>query len=211
MKAFTAFMNGIADGFDAEQGRLSTDLIRGQGTTVDPTETQNGSQVDADGLKSLVDRTEGGGRYDTLFGHSQRGGRFSGIDVSRMTLDQLSDFSNPQGEYGQWVKQQLAKSGQNARVATPMGRYQIVGTTLRNTARQMGLSGDTVFSRDVQDRMFDHLAGSRLRGSSSMAGKMEGLRNEWEGFRGVSDAVLSRAILKRSRPSGRPMGLMVSR
>jgi hypothetical protein len=55
-------------------------------------------QVSGDGgLFALIDKTEGGGNYDTLFGHSQRGGRFDGVRVSDMTLAQLSDFASPPG------------------------------------------------------------------------------------------------------------------
>ena len=85
-------------------------------------------------LVSLLRKHEGAGRADTLFGHSQRGGKFDGVDVSKMTLAQLREFSRPDGEYGQWVKSKVG------RVATPMGFGQIVGTTMRNTAAAMGLA-----------------------------------------------------------------------
>lgn len=138
----------------------------------------NGSRMSRspaqNGLTGLIDRTEGGGRYDTLFGHAQRpggGDPFDGIDVSSMTLGQLKQFSDPSGHYGQWVKQELAENGHRARVATPMGRHQIVGTTLRSTAEAMGLSDDTVFSPAVQDSMFQHLARQRLSAARSPAAK----------------------------------------
>lgn len=135
-------------------------------------------------LRDLVDRTEGGGGYDTLFGFSNRSGPFSGVDVSRMTIGQLKDFSSPSGQYGAWVKNKIG------RVATPMGRYQIVGTTLRGLADEMGLSDDTVFDENTQDAMFDHLVQRRLSRASSPEAKLAGLRAEWEGFKHVSDAAL---------------------
>lgn len=145
--------------------------------------------VNSGGIMDILDRTEGAGDYTTLFGHSQRdGGRFAGIDVTQMTLDDLANFQSVSGDYGQWV------SGQVGRVATPIGRYQIVGTTLRRTAQQLGLPGNTVFTPEIQDQMFQHLANARLRSASTMSGKMEALRNEWEGFQHVSDADLSAAI-----------------
>ena len=137
---------------------------------------------------SLLAKHEGGGRYDTLFGHSQNGGRFAGVDVSKMTLDQASQFASPSGEYGQWVK------GKVGRVATPMGFGQIVGTTLRATAKEMGLSGDTLFDQGTQTAMVNHLAGKRIRGAKTQSGKRAGLRAEWEGFKHVSDAALDNAI-----------------
>lgn len=155
-------------------------------------------------LFSLIDRTEGGGRYDTLFGHSQNGGRFDGVDVSKMTIGELGAFASPSGEYGQWVK------GKVGRVATPMGRHQIVGTTLRAAASEMGLSPDTVFSPTTQNAMAAHLARKRLAGAKSPTAKRSALRAEWEGFKHVSDADLDAAIAKFEAGGGmigqRPLG-----
>lgn len=153
----------------------------------------------------LIDRHEGGGRYDTLFGHSQgAGGAFAGVDVSKMTLAQLYDFSAPSGAYGQWVK------GKVGRVATPMGRHQIVGSTLRRAASAMGLSPDTVFTGGVQDSMASYLARERLAGVGNPAAKRAALRAEWEGFKNVSDGDLDTAIAQFEQNGGqirqRPMG-----
>ena len=146
-------------------------------------------------LFGLLDRYEGGGRYDTLVGHSQRaGGRFAGTDITRMTLGQLRQFSDPSGEYGQWVRNELARGGQMARVATPMGRGQIVGTTMRNVQAALGLSDDTLFNEATQLQMIDYLARQRLRGANTAAGRRAALRAEWEGFNNVSDRELDAAI-----------------
>lgn len=157
------------------------------------------------GLFGLIDKTEGGGNYDTLFGHSQNGGRFDGTKVSSMTLAELYDFSNPRGEYGQWVK----ANNPAGVVATPMGRHQIVGTTLRATAEAMGLSPDTVFTPQVQDSMANYLARNRIAGLSGMPAKRAALRSEWEGFKHVSDAALDAAILnfEANGMGTRPMGI----
>ena len=151
----------------------------------------SGDQVRSDGtLLGLIDRTEGGGNYSTLFGHSQRGGAFDGVDVSKMTLAQLKNFASPKGQYGQWVK------GKVGRVATPMGRYQIVGTTLRNAASELGLSPDTVFSPQTQTAIAEHLARRRLASAESPAAKRIALRAEWEGFKHVPDSQLDQAIAR---------------
>ncbi len=140
-------------------------------------------------LLDLVDRTEGGGNYSTLFGHSQRGnGRFAGVDVSNMTVGDAIRFSDPNGEYAQWV------NGQIGRVATPMGRFQIVGTTLRNAVNELGIDLNTPFNATTQDRIAAHLAQGRLSGARSDAEALEAMRNEWEGLRHVSDAELLEAI-----------------
>lgn len=166
-----------------------------EGGTGTPGQSTAGS---TGGIFGLIDKTEGGGSYETLYGHSQNGGRFDGVNVTDMTLGQLYEFSDPNGDYGQWVK------GQVGHVATPMGRHQIVGTTLRTAAKGMGLSPDTKFTPGVQDSIADYLATNRLKGLSSPAAKRAALRSEWEGFRGVSDAALDAAILEFE--AGKAMG-----
>lgn len=137
-------------------------------------------------LQSAIDGTEGGGQYDTLYSFSQRPeGKFAGFDPTTKTLDQLSEFDK---EYGAWVKEQTGT------FATPMGRFQIVGDTRRQVAKEMGLPGDTVFTPAVQDAMFQHLVDKRIGGPRSMEAKIAGLRQEWEGFKKVSDADLTAAI-----------------
>ena len=91
---------------------------------------------------------ESGGDYDALFGYSNRdGGRFSGVQLTNMTVDQALDFSKPSGEYGQHVK------GEVGRVATPMGAYQVVGTTLRAAKDGLGLTGNETMTPELQDRI----------------------------------------------------------
>ena len=167
---------------------------------------QQGAVSGGSGMFDLIDKHEGGGNYDTLFGHSQNGGRFDGVRVSDMTLSQLYDFTSPSGEYGQWVK------GQVGRVATPMGRHQIVGSTLRAAATKMGLSPDTKFTPQVQDSIANYLARNRLAGATSPAAKRAAMRAEWEGFKHVSDSSLDAAIAQFEANGGmmrpRPMGAM---
>ena len=143
-------------------------------------------------LFGILDEHEGGGQYDTLFGYSQRDGRrFAGMDITTMTLDELSAFDR---EYGPWVRDQLAAQGARARIATPMGRGQIVGTTRRNVAEALGLSGDTLFNEQTQLQMIDYLARQRLQGVTDPAQRRAEMRAEWEGFRYVPDDQLDQAI-----------------
>jgi hypothetical protein len=167
---------------DFEYGRQDASSARAAGALGDIYGTD---------LIGLIDATEGGGDYDTLFGHSQReGSPFAGVRVTEMTLGELYEFSDPSGEYGSWVR----STNPEGVVATPMGRFQIVGTTLRNAAEEMGLPPDTVFTPEVQDQIARHLADQRLASADTIAGKREALRNEWAGFRGVSDEALDAAI-----------------
>lgn len=147
---------------------------------------QRGSIKDSS-LVSLIDETEGGGDYNTLFSFSNRaGGDFEGVNVSEMTIGDLMSFSN--GEYGAWSKKKLGYK------ATPMGRYQIVGTTLAQTAKEMGISDNVVFTDEVQDAMFHHLVVKSLKGKDSPEAKRAALRGTWEGFHTASDAELDAAI-----------------
>ncbi|MDB6179009.1 hypothetical protein PAF17_16070 [Paracoccus sp. Z330] len=153
------------------------------------------------GLFDLLDQHEGAGGYDTLYGHAQKNGPFSGTKVSNMTVGEAIDFSRPDGAYAQHVK------GQVGRIATPMGRGQIVGTTLRRTAEQMGIDPSTPFNAATQDAMINHLAANRLRSARTMDGKIRGLRAEWEGFKHVPDAQLASAITNfENTHMGRSMG-----
>ncbi|MBT9385469.1 hypothetical protein KM176_16465 [Pseudooceanicola sp. CBS1P-1] len=150
-------------------------------------------------LLGLIDRTEGGGGYSTLFGNSQApGGKFAGVDVSKMTIGEAKKFAAPDGEYGQWVK------GQVGRVATPMGRGQVVGTTLGAAASQLGLPDTTPFNAATQGAIIDHLARQATAGPLTLEGKMARLRQTWEGLKNVSDEDLAAAVQEMSGGGGQP-------
>lgn len=99
-------------------------------------------------LKRNVFPGESGGDYNALFGYANRpGGQFAGVKLTDMTVDQALQFANPSGPYGQSVK------GQIGRVATPMGAYQIVGTTLRAAKDGLGLTGNERMTPELQDQL----------------------------------------------------------
>lgn len=138
-------------------------------------------------LQAAVDKTESGGSYDTLLAHSEKsGGSFAGVKVSSMSISEAVDFSN--GDYAQFSKDTVGRK------ATPMGRYQIVGTTLAQIAKEMGLNLDTTFNADTQDAMFAHLVNKAVNSASTLAGKRGALRGVWEGFKNLSNAELDAAI-----------------
>lgn len=112
---------------------------------------------------------ESGGDYDALFGYANRpGGRFADKRLRDMTVDQALEFSNPRGEYAQWVK------GKIGRVATPMGGYQIVGTTLRAAKDALGLTGNERMDEATQDRLGQWILANQGTGA-------------WEGYKGPRD------------------------
>lgn len=177
---------------------LADEFVEEGGEGQDQAEGSQGVDTIGEGanrLLGLIDRTEGGADYDTLFNFSNReGGAFAGTSVSNMTLGELSDFSR--GEYAKWSRDQLGYT------ATPMGRYQIVGDTLRQTMEEMGLPRNMKFTSEVQDAMFHHLASKALKGKTTPESKRAALRGVWEGFKkpktkggpGVTDEELDAAI-----------------
>lgn len=181
----------IHTGGHSFDGLPSSEGFKGKGLGFDMgKEVATGEKGAPGTLASALLKMESDG-YDTLFGHSQRqGGRFSGVRVSSKSLADLYEFSDPSNEYGQWVKQNNPKGV----LATPMGIGQIVGTTLRRTADEMGLPPDTVFTPEVQHAMIAHLAMKRIQRGGTMAELRKGLRNEWDGFNHMNNAELDQVI-----------------
>jgi hypothetical protein len=134
----------------------------------------------------LLDKFEGGGDYNALLGFSNRaGGPFAGTNVSEMTIGQLKSFAD--SDYADYSRKQLGYK------ATPMGRFQFVGSTLASVAERMGLPDDTVFTPEVQNDMFIFHAKEVMAGKSE-AGKRAALKSTWEGLRKASDAELNQMI-----------------
>lgn len=91
---------------------------------------------------------ESGGDYNALFGYQNRpDGRFSDINLTSMPISDVLAFTDPSGPYAQYVK------GQVGRVATPVGAYQVVGSTLRDAVNALGIDPNTPFSPATQDRI----------------------------------------------------------
>ena len=181
---------------DALRGTTGTDISGGNAVTVTELEGGQGTDVISGGsvTAQLIDKYEAGrGGYSALFGQAQGGGgAFEGFDVTTKTLGELYEFSNPSGAagtYGAYVKEANPKGV----LATPMGRYQFVGKTLRQVAKDMNLPDNTVFTPDVQDSMFLFLARQVTQGKSAK-GKRDALRGTWEGFSNASDTQLNQMI-----------------
>lgn len=145
-------------------------------------------------LAPKIKARESGGDYDALYGFSNRqGGAFEGTKLTDMTVDQAIQFSDPDGPYGQWSKQQLGY------VATPMGAYQIVGTTLRDIKENMGLTGDEQMTPELQDAMAKWLYENR-------GGATPWAASEGAGPAGAGVAATGRNVTSNER-SGLAAGL----
>ncbi|HMO70080.1 MAG TPA: zeta toxin family protein [Paracoccaceae bacterium] len=117
---------------------------------------------------------ESGGDYNALFGfQNRRGGRFANVRLTEMTVDQAIEFSNPRGAYGQWVAR-VRPDPENG-VATPMGAYQIVGSTLRGLKRDLKLTGDELMTPEFQDYLGQQIYLRQGTGA-------------WVGYRGPRDS-----------------------
>ena len=93
---------------------------------------------------------ESGGDYSALFNYqNRRGGMFENTDVSKMTIGQLKDFTNPSGDYGRYVK----RTNPEGVLSTPIGAYQVVGRTLKDAVKALNISDDQVFNEATQDKI----------------------------------------------------------
>ena len=181
---------------DALQGVTGADIQGRNAVTVTELEGGQGADVISGGsvTAQLIDKYEAGrGGYRTLFGQAQEAGKpFEGYDVTTKTLGELYEFSDPsgaEGTYGAYVKANNPKKV----LATPMGRYQFVGKTLKATAKEMNLPDSTVFTPDVQDAMFLYTARKVTQGKSQ-EGKRKALRSTWEGFKNASNGQIDQMI-----------------
>ena len=109
---------------------------------------------------------ESGGDYNALFGYQNReGGRFANTRLTDMTIEDVMRFTDPRGPYAEYVR------GQVGRTATPVGAYQVVGTTLRDAVDALGLDPSTQFTPETQDRIGEWIFSTQGTGA-------------WEGYRG---------------------------
>ena len=113
---------------------------------------------------------ESGGDYDALFGYQNRpNGAFSNVKVSDMSLAQVLDFTNPKGAYGQYVAKN--RPDPEMGVATPVGAYQVVGSTLRKAVEALGLDPNQKFDRATQDKIGQYILKTQGTGAWEGYGK----------------------------------------
>lgn len=125
-------------------------------------------------LLDLIGHTEGtdrGAGYNETLGY----GAFTGgkVNLEGMTLDQIDQLQT-----------KMLSHPDNSLNSSAVGRYQIIRTTLRDLRRSLGLSGDELYDRKMQDRL--GMALLERRGLSMWkAGRisdeqfMKGLSAEW--------------------------------
>ena len=120
------------------------------------------------GLMAGIFAGESGGDYNALFGYRNR--QPGAPQVSNMTVGQVIDYTSARGpgSYGQSVKNEIG------RIATPVGAYQVVGTTLREAVNALGIDPNAKFDQATQDRIGQWILEKQGTGA-------------WEGYRGPRD------------------------
>jgi hypothetical protein len=133
-------------------------------------------------VAKAIDIGESGGDYGALLGFTNRPGRkFDDVDITSKTINELLEFADGSGPYAAYSKKQVG------RVATPMGRYQIVGSTLRNLKNKLGLTGEEQFTPEMQDKLFLALLKGRgydkyKSGEMTKEEFLASVSKEWEGL-----------------------------
>jgi hypothetical protein len=95
---------------------------------------------------------ESGGDYNALFNYQNRpNGIFADVRVTDMSIADVLRFTDPRGEYGQYVA--ATRPDPEMGVATPVGAYQVVGSTLRDAVKALNLDPNQKFDKTTQDKV----------------------------------------------------------
>jgi muramidase (phage lysozyme) len=132
------------------------------------------SNPEIKGILDTIAHAEGTDKGDG-YNETLAYGAFTGGDVNltNMTVNEVRD-----------LQRSMLKHPKNTWGSSAVGRYQIVGTTLKGLSRKMGLKGDEKFTPELQDRMAVELLKGRgydkfKAGKISKENFMSGLANEW--------------------------------
>ena len=152
-----------------------------------------------DGPMNKLTMAESSNNPNALWKQSHRK-RFADFVATESTMDEVLDFVRLDGPYANWSKTQ--SKGQN--VHTPVGKYQFVGATLRDIKdrggfEEIGITGDTLFSPEVQDKLFVWYMNDTIRAAGENASQAEvrnKVRARWEGAtkENISDKELDKII-----------------
>ena len=131
--------------------------------------------------------------YKTLFDNAEeKKTPFKDVDITTMPMKDIFSLVELNGKFHKF---NLSK-GEDT---TAIGKYQMVGNTLRdlknrNVVKELGIDDNTLFNENTQDKIAVHLAERRVRQKFSMTEARKEMRNEWEGFKKLSDKELNAII-----------------
>lgn len=155
------------------------DFARSIGRNIVKSVTEGDAAAANKGIFDLIKRRESGGDYNaTLDNGAYTGGP---RDLVNMTINEVLA-----------MQRQMLAHPANKKNSSAAGAYQIVKTTLEGLVKELGLTGEELYSREMQDRLAAQLL-RRRRGQG-----LTGLRNEWEGLKYVDDETLQKALGQQS-------------
>ena len=118
--------------------------------------------------------------------------------VSEMTMPEVLKLVERNGKYFNWSKDNMPQKTEaydKGLASTPVGKYQFVGSTLRDFIGEgklfdrLGINDGTIFNEETQDKLFIAYAQDRLAGVRGVPGatpekikrnERNILRNTWE-------------------------------
>ena len=149
---------GLKTGLDIIPGGMIPDPVTGKPMRVPDQKVISNTKTKA--LLNLISKAEGTTSYDTQFGYQDVARQKSGgKPLTQMTINE--------------VRQLMSSTPKNKRA---MGKYQFVPGTFNDVVKQMGLSGDEIFSPEMQDKMIIH----RLTTTRGMDRWMDGTLSDEE-------------------------------
>jgi hypothetical protein len=124
-----------------------------------------GKAAKAENLLDLIASVESGGGYNTTLadGKYLAGGE---RELTTKTLDEIDR-----------IQTEILNNPANKTGASPAGRYQIVRKTLRGLRDELGLSGNELFTPELQDKLATALINRRGRNPNALRNEFEGLRS----------------------------------
>ena len=136
--------------------------------------------------------------YNTLFGNSEsKETPFKGVNLTSMSMKDVFKLVEKDGKFHKFNLKSFDKD------TTAVGKYQMIGNTLRDlkergVLKKLGIKDDTKFNENTQDLIAVHLAERRVKPKFSESDARKEMRDEWEGFKKLSDKELD-AVIKEIR------------
>lgn len=128
-----------------------------------------------------------------LWGDAEKQDTFKNIKVSEMTLQEVMDFTEHGGTYSNYVK----STNPEGKASTPVGKYQFVGTTLKDLVEDLGLDPNSKFDEKMQDYLAITYAKKRFNyycPKGELDCRIEQLRKSWAGFKDVPDKEVAKMV-----------------
>ena len=140
--------------------------------------------------------------YDALFGYAEKTNTpFKGKKITELTLDELKKFTSDRGKGSYFNFNANEKKGRRAKT-TPLGKFQIVGSTLKGLIDNYGWDLNTVFDKKTQDQMYLQLANEVMNvpfGSLPTLAQTNKLKGQFEGFNKITPSEMSNLAIETQR------------